>query len=496
MLTYTLEKGRGQSLYESLYQKIRADIVDGNLKAGDKLPSKRALAANLGISVVTVESAYAQLVAEGYAEARPRRGVFVCAIGRQLPCPAAQPEPPEPSKPAPVLLDLSGGGGEDVPFPFSVWAKTLREVIATQGKRLMEPVPFGGAPELRQAIAAHLYQTRGLRVSPEQIVVGAGNEYFYGLIVQLLGRAPRYAVEDPGYQKIAGIYRANDVTVCPVELDREGLSVRALRQSGAQIAHISPAHHFPTGIVMPIRRRNELLAWAYEQPERYILEDDYDSELRHSGKPVPPLFSLDGRQRVIYLSTFTQTISPALRVAYLCLPPRLLARLRQRLGFYACTVPSFEQYALAHFIASGDYERHVNRLRKRFRRQAGGNLQRHRGQPAPGPVRHCGGKRRDPFSAAARHLPLRPSAEGPCRSAWPFHSLSQRLPLGRRQQRLSGVQLRLSLHRCASPSAGNPGRAAIGKLCGVIFASFPDVLHFFSAKRAAGTFSVEFCGEI
>lgn len=367
MLTYTLEKGRGQSLYESLYQKIRADIVDGNLKAGDKLPSKRALAANLGISVVTVESAYAQLVAEGYAEARPRRGVFVCAIGRQLPCPAAQPEPPEPSKPAPVLLDLSGGGGEDVPFPFSVWAKTLREVIATQGKRLMEPVPFGGAPELRQAIAAHLYQTRGLRVSPEQIVVGAGNEYFYGLIVQLLGRAPRYAVEDPGYQKIAGIYRANDVTVCPVELDREGLSVRALRQSGAQIAHISPAHHFPTGIVMPIRRRNELLAWAYEQPERYILEDDYDSELRHSGKPVPPLFSLDGRQRVIYLSTFTQTISPALRVAYLCLPPRLLARLRQRLGFYACTVPSFEQYALAHFIASGDYERHVNRLRKRFR---------------------------------------------------------------------------------------------------------------------------------
>lgn len=198
MLTYTLEKGRGQSLYESLYQKIRADIVDGNLKAGDKLPSKRALAANLGISVVTVESAYAQLVAEGYAEARPRRGVFVCAIGRQLPCPAAQPEPPEPSKPAPVLLDLSGGGGEDVPFPFSVWAKTLREVIATQGKRLMEPVPFGGAPELRQAIAAHLYQTRGLRVSPEQIVVGAGNRVFLWSYRPIAGPGPTLCRGGPG----------------------------------------------------------------------------------------------------------------------------------------------------------------------------------------------------------------------------------------------------------------------------------------------------------
>ena len=274
------------------------------------------------------------------------------------------PSLPQPTAPEP-LFDLSGGTGEDVPFPASVWVRTMREVIAD--KRLMQPVDFAGAPELRAAIAAHLEQARGLRVSPEQIFIGAGTEYLYGLIVQLLGRRLRYAVEDPGYRKISGIYAANDVTVCPIGLDSEGLSVEALRASGAQIAHISPAHHYPTGIVMPIRRRNALLAWAAEAPERYIIEDDYDSELRHTGLPVPPLFSLDGQGRVLYLSTFSQTIAPSLRIAYLCLPPQLMERLRTQLGFYACAVPSFEQFTLARFIASGDYERHLNRLRKRFR---------------------------------------------------------------------------------------------------------------------------------
>lgn len=368
MLTYTLKKGQGQSLYTSLYQNIRADIVSGVLSAGERLPSKRTLAAHLGVSVVTVESAYAQLIAEGYVEPRERSGVFVCTIG-EGPLPSPKPVPARTAVPErkPPLLDLSGGGGEDIPFPFSVWAKTMREVLAEQGKQLLQPVEFGGAAELRRAISMHLYQSRGLSVSPAQIIVGAGNEYFYGLIVQLLGRSLHYAVEDPGYRKISGIYAANDVALCHVPMDADGLSMTALRESGAAIAHISPAHHYPTGIVMPIRRRNELLAWAYERPERYILEDDYDSELRHTGKPVPPLFSLDTQQKVIYLSTFSQTIAPSLRIAYLCLPPQLLERLHEKLGFYSCTVPSFEQYTLARFISSGNYERHVNRLRKHFR---------------------------------------------------------------------------------------------------------------------------------
>ena len=367
MLTYTLEKDRGQSLYTSLYRHIRADIAVGVLKAGDRLPSKRALAANLGVGVVTVETAYAQLIAEGYARAVERSGVYVCAIGDTA-RPASVPLPPEPdTPPQKPLLDLSGGGGEDVPFPFSVWVKTMRTVMAEQGQQILRPVDFRGAPELRRAISDHLYESRGMRVPPERIIVGAGNEHLYGLMVGLLGRQRIYAAEDPGYRKITEIYNVNDVTLRYIPLDEEGLSVCALEKSGADIVHISPAHHYPTGIVMPIRRRNELLRWAYAQPERYILEDDYDSELRHSGTPVPPLFSMDSRERVLYLSTFSQTIAPSLRIAYVCLPGTLMERFCSTLGFYTCAVPTFEQYTLAKFISSGAYEKHLNRLRKRYR---------------------------------------------------------------------------------------------------------------------------------
>ena len=367
MLTYTLEKNRGQSLYTSLYRHIRADIAAGVLKAGDRLPSKRALAANLGVGVVTVETAYAQLIAEGYARAVERSGVYVCAIGDTA-RPASVPLPPEPeTPPQKPLLDLSGGGGEDVPFPFSVWVKTMRTVMAEQGQQILRPVDFRGAPELRRAISDHLYESRGMRVPPERIIVGAGNEHLYGLMVGLLGRQRIYAAEDPGYRKITEIYNVNDVTLHHIPLDEGGLSVCALEKSGADIVHISPAHHYPTGIVMPIRRRNELLRWAYAQPERYILEDDYDSELRHSGTPVPPLFSLDSRERVLYLSTFSQTIAPSLRIAYVCLPGTLMERFCSTLGFYTCAVPTFEQYTLAKFISSGAYEKHLNRLRKRYR---------------------------------------------------------------------------------------------------------------------------------
>lgn len=366
MLTYTLEKEPGKSLYAALYEAIRGDIAAGKLGAGSRLPSKRSLAANLGVSVVTVESAYAQLIAEGYAEARERSGIYVCAIGR-LPqggkAPAALPE----KHPLPDLLDVSGGSGEDTTFPFSVWVKTMRTVMGEKGKNILQPVDFSGARELREAIASHLYQSRGLNVSPAQIVVGAGNEYLYGLLVQLLGRNRIFGVENPGYRKISGIYQANDVEVRHIPLDDWGMSPGALEESGAEIAHISPAHHYPTGIVMPIRRRNELLDWAYAREGRYLIEDDYDSELRHSGKPLPPMFSLDGRQRVLYLSTFTQTIAPSLRIAYVCLPPHLMERLREKLGFYTCAVPTFEQYTLARFISSGDYERHLNRLKKSLR---------------------------------------------------------------------------------------------------------------------------------
>lgn len=365
MLTYTLKKTPGHPLYEQLYQSIRDDIAAGRLPAGSRLPSKRVLAAHLGVSVVTVESAYAQLLAEGYAEARPRSGVYVCAIGSSVPCAAA-------AYAVPAAADRAGaavrpqrrhGRGRAVPG-LRLGADDAR------GHRGQAPDAAGRLR--RSAGAARGYcGPSGAGARPARLAGADLHRRGHGVPLwphrAAAWRRLRYAVEDPGYRKISGIYAANDVTVCPIGLDSEGLSVEALRASGAQIAHISPAHHYPTGIVMPIRRRNALLAWAAEAPERYIIEDDYDSELRHTGLPVPPLFSLDGQGRVLYLSTFSQTIAPSLRIAYLCLPPRLMERLRTQLGFYACAVPSFEQFTLARFIASGDYERHLNRLRKRFR---------------------------------------------------------------------------------------------------------------------------------
>lgn len=363
MLTYNLREKLGVSLYEALYEFVRQDIIEGKLTSGEKLPSKRVMAENLGISVMTVENAYAQLIAEGYAESRERSGYYVCDIG-ELPR-RNDPVAFSLSSPKKELTDLSGGGGRDTLFPFSVWVKIMRQVIRRKGKELLEPVDFRGAYELRCSIAEHLHQSRGLTVRPEQIIVGAGNEYLYTLAIQLLGRDRTYGIEDPCYRKISGIYQANEVRLRHIPLDSEGLQVQHLRD--CEVVHISPAHHYPTGIVMPVRRRIALLDWAYGASERYIIEDDYDSELRHSGKPLPPLFALDGQQRVLYLSTFSQTITPSLRIGYLCLPINLMEELIRRLGFYACTVPTFEQYTLAEFISSGAYEKHVNRLRKHLR---------------------------------------------------------------------------------------------------------------------------------
>lgn len=344
MLTYTLDKQAGLSLYEQLYRRVKADILSGRLAAGEKLPSKRALAAHLEVSVITVKNAYEQLMAEGYLTGVEKKGYFVSAV---LPSPAAVPtspeQPPPPREPV-WFLDLATNSIAAEDFPFTVWA-------------------------LRQAIAAHLRQFRAMEVTAEQIIVGAGTEVLYNLLVQLLGRDRLYGVEDPGYGKIAHIYRAAGAEVTALPLDEAGVSVEALRRSDADVVHISPSHHYPTGLVMPIARRQELLRWAQEVPARVILEDDYDSEFRFVGRPIPTLFSIDGGEQVVYLNTFSKTIAPSIRISFMVLPRRLLADFRQKLGFYACTVSAFEQYTLAQFLAGGWYEKHLSRMRKHYRQK-------------------------------------------------------------------------------------------------------------------------------
>lgn len=370
MLTYTLDKGAGVSLYEQLYRCVKEDILSGRLAAGEKLPSKRALAAHMEISVITVKNAYEQLMAEGYLSGVEKRGYFVSSV---LPPVTAAPPAPQETAAEPEerqwFLDLVTNSIDAEDFPFTVWARLMRQTILERGTGLLHSTPPQGAWALRRAIAAHLRQFRGMDAGAEQIIVGAGTEVLYTLLVQLFGRERIYGVEDPGYGKIARIYRSNGAAVAAIPLDDAGLSAEELRRSGADVVHISPSHHYPTGRVMPITRRQELLHWAQERPERIILEDDYDSEFRFVGRPIPTLFSIDGGEQVVYLNTFSKTIAPSIRISFMVLPRHLLADFQEKLGFYACTVSAFEQYTLASFLSGGYYEKHLSRMRKHYRQK-------------------------------------------------------------------------------------------------------------------------------
>jgi GntR family transcriptional regulator/MocR family aminotransferase len=366
MLTYTLNRSKGVCLYEELYRRIRQDIETGALSAGERLPSKRSLAEHLDISVVTVETAYEQLSAEGYIQCRPRSGCYVNALPAPMRTQASPPPHSEPSAPT-YRMDLCRTTPEKN-FPFTVWARLMRNTILEQESSFFQPPTNQGTAQLREAIADYLHRARGLEVSPAQIILGAGTEYLYQLLLLLLGRDRTYAIETPGYNTIARIYALNGVRFRKIPLDEQGLSASALAQSDADIVHISPAHHYPTGIVMPISRRQELLAWA-RQGDHYIIEDEYDSEFRFVGRPLPPLFTNDPDSRVLYMNTFSQTISPSIRISYLCLPPALMEEYQRKLGFSSCTVPVFEQLTLAKFLHEGYFERHLNRMKTYYRKK-------------------------------------------------------------------------------------------------------------------------------
>ena len=361
MLTYELKKKPGVPLYEALYRCIRQDILTGRLRPGEKLPSKRALAAHLELGKITVEAAYAQLLCEGYIRSQEKVGYFVEDVERPPQPSAPAPSPAQPRQEAP-LLDLTANGTGH--FPFTVWSRLQREVILDYDRRLLLPLPNQGIPELRQAIAGHLAAFRGMQIAPENILVGAGTDFLYNLLIQLLGRDKVYAVEEPGYGKIRQIYAAGGVKCVSALLDGQGVCPRSLGE--AEVLHISPSHHFPTGLVTPLSRRQELLDWA--GTERWIIEDDYDSEFRFASHPLPAMQSMEP-QRVIYINSFSKSLAPSIRISYMVLPGALMERFRRELGFYGCTVPSFEQYTLARFIREGHFEKHINRMRRFYQKR-------------------------------------------------------------------------------------------------------------------------------
>ena len=427
MLTYDLRSRGTSSLYEFLYQSIREDIARGRIPCGTKLPSKRNLAQHLDIGVATVTAAYDQLITEGFVRTEQRRGYFVEDVsefrckpvtpqfrglnnegeksidsesdardtttegvaadaGRRVdgdretgnnPADAVRVDAPaaetsqaiERARDPEYFVDLKANRTSVSLFPATVWGRYMREALSLPSDNLLRSIPFNGLPELRRAIASYLRRTRGMDASPDCIIIGAGSEYLYGRLLQMLGPTTTFAMENPGYRKFAAISKAFGNPWRPVPIDESGLLVDELEESGADVVHVSPANHFPTGIVMPIKRRLELFEWANRARKRYIIEDDYDSEFRYSGRLIMPLFADDASDKVIYLNAFSKTMVPSLRISYMVLPPKLLARYVDTMSFYSCTVSSFEQYALARFIDEGHLERHINRTRNFYRHQ-------------------------------------------------------------------------------------------------------------------------------
>jgi len=349
--------------YLQLYNQLRADITGGIYTYGTKLPSKRLLAEETGVSVITVQHTYAILCDEGYAESRQRSGYFV--IYRENDFNSSPSQKPQSEHDMPNVHTQRHG------ISFPVMSRTMRRVMLDYGERILEKSPNHGCAELRAAISAYLARSSGINADRSQIIIGSGAEYLYSLIVQLFGTDRIYAIEDPSYEKIRGVYTANGAVCDKLKLGKDGIITSELERTEATVLHITPYSSYPSGITAAASKRAEYIDWATKRGG-YIIEDNYDSELTVSTKNEDTVFSLDKEGRAVYLNTFSRTVSPSLRVGYMVLPKTLLAEFERKLGFYSCTVPVFEQYVLAELITSGDFERHINRVRRSRRREMRG----------------------------------------------------------------------------------------------------------------------------
>lgn len=369
-ITLRLNREISMPLFQQLYAFIKKEITCENLSKNEKLPSKRKLAADLQCSQNTIQAAYNQLVDEGYLISRAKSGYYVAQLEGILSldkkCQAASADK---NQQAAYAYDFSYQGVDFESFPFSLWRKITRETINDYDKDLLRTGDPEGISGLRASIARYLHHSRGVNCMPDQIIISSGTEFLLQLLIQLFDASCVYAIENPGYEKLNLIFKSNRVEYKPIPLDEYGMRPEVLEKSRANLACITPSHQFPTGCIMPISRRIQLLNWAYEMAGRYIIEDDYDSEFRYSGKPIPSLQGLDQQGRVIYMGAFSKSLSPALRISYMVLPEPLVRLYREKLNFYICPVPTIEQKTLQRFIDEGHFERHLNRMRILYRQK-------------------------------------------------------------------------------------------------------------------------------
>jgi len=357
-MKYIIDK-ENRPVYLQIYKQIREDIIAEIYPYNTKLPSKRSLAEEIGVSTITIEHAYALLCDEGYVEARERSG-FVVVFRKSDGFAASSEHHTE------RITNYSENTNPY--FPLSVLSKTMRKVLTEHGDLLLEKSPNCGCNELREAICHYLARNRGMQVDVEQIVVGSGSEYLYGLIIELLGRHCIYAIESPSYKKIEQVYKATEITYDSLPLTSSGIDSKALYETKAVILHTTPYRSYPSGVTATASKRHEYIRWS-EQNNRYIIEDDFESEFAVSTKPTETLYALSNKDNVIYLNTFSKTISPSLRIGYMVLPRHLIEVFDEKLGFYSCTVPTFMQYVLTELINNGDFERHINRVRRKKRKE-------------------------------------------------------------------------------------------------------------------------------
>ena len=367
-LTISLDTRSRIPLYEQIYDYIKTDIQSGRIPYGEKLPSTRFLSKHLEVSRSTVELAYEQLLSEGYIESVPYKGFFVAQIDELYHLKKDKPQPQRERKEARrYRYDFTPNGVDLKSFPYNVWRKLSKDLLMDDRTELFRSGDSQGEYGFRSAICSYLYQARGVDCTPDQIIVGAGSDYILMLLGMILGMDHTIAFEDPTYKQAYRMAGGMSYNCIPVSMDKNGMKVTELEKSGADIAYVTPSHQYPTGVIMPIRRRMELLKWACEEQGRYIVEDDYDSEFRYKGKPIPALKGYDASDKVIYLGTFSKSIAPAIRLSYMVLPKPLLEAYEQKARFVNSTVSKVDQLIVQKFIEEGYYERHLNKTRALYK---------------------------------------------------------------------------------------------------------------------------------
>ena len=367
-LTISLDTRSRIPLYEQIYDYIKTDIQSGRIPYGEKLPSTRFLSKHLEVSRSTVELAYEQLLSEGYIESVPYKGFFVAQIDELYHLKKDKPQPQRERKEARrYRYDFTPNGVDLKSFPYNVWRKLSKDILLDDRTELFRSGDSQGEYGFRSAICSYLYQARGVDCTPDQIIVGAGSDYILMLLGMILGMDHTIAFEDPTYKQAYRMAGGMSYNCIPVSMDKNGMKVKELEKSGADIAYVTPSHQYPTGVIMPIRRRMELLKWACEAQGRYIVEDDYDSEFRYKGKPIPALKGYDASDKVIYLGTFSKSIAPAIRLSYMVLPKPLLEAYEQKARFVNSTVSKVDQLIVQKFIEEGYYERHLNKTRALYK---------------------------------------------------------------------------------------------------------------------------------